>query len=479
MNSTVPAAGGSADVRPWVGRVALVVVVVTLITLVIVPILVQHRVTALRHEIEASEPARTLVNRLQFNLVREMAALSDVLLGGDGAPVETYSAAFDQERTLFIELDTLATRLGPSVEMKLAEAQALAEQWHARAATIAQVRSRVEHPDSLELPREGALFEQVLRATAALDSVILQVTAANRTRIERTERLGLGITFWLSILALCGAGAAAALYNRVQRFSAEAERRRALAERALRDAVAAEEARTRLLRGVTHDVKNPIGAAKGYAELLALEVKAPLDPAQAPLIDGIERSLDSALGIISDLLDVARADSGGLTVNRVATNLAEVVRLAVEDNRAAIQAAGHEVEFEAADNDVSVHTDPARIRQVLGNLLSNAVKYTPAPGRITVRTHISQETDDNREWAIVEVEDSGPGIPPELTEAVFGEFTRLDDTGVQGHGLGLSIARRVARLLGGDLELAQRDTPGALFILRLPCRKQTDLKTEP
>ena len=128
--------------RPWVGRAALIIVVLTLLTLVIVPILVQHRVGALRREIEASEPARTLVNRLQFNLVREMAALSDVLLGGDGAPVETYSAAFDQERALFVELDTLAARLGPGVEAKLSEARDLAGQWHARAANVAQISFR-------------------------------------------------------------------------------------------------------------------------------------------------------------------------------------------------------------------------------------------------------------------------------------------------------------------------------------------------
>jgi signal transduction histidine kinase len=233
----------------------------------------------------------------------------------------------------------------------------------------------------------------------------------------------------------------------------------------------ATEARTRLLRGVTHDVKNPLGAAKGYAELLQMGVKTPMLPEQAPLVAGVIRSIDGALAIIADLLDVARADSAGLAVNRVEVDLAVIAREAAEAHRPAAESVGHVIEVVAQDP-LNVFTDPDRVTQVLGNLLSNAIKYTPTPGRITVTPDIRDGLSEmGGPWAIVQVMDNGPGIPVDQRDAIFDEFTRLDDTGPQtGHGLGLAIARRIARLLGGDLNVEPADDRGANFILRLPLR---------
>ncbi|MGH7444316.1 MAG: sensor histidine kinase, partial [Longimicrobiales bacterium] len=246
--------------------------------------------------------------------------------------------------------------------------------------------------------------------------------------------------------------------------------------RALAESARADAARIRLLRGITHDVKNPLGAAQGYAELLAMGIKAPLLPEQAPLVAGVQRSVDSALAIIADLLDVARAESGGLTVNRVRTDLVEVARLAVADHRPSAETAGHTLHLETPHHSVTVYTDPARVRQVLDNLLSNAIKYTPASGRITVRTAIEGGDGAERDWAFIEVADTGPGIPRELRETIFDEFTRLDaHEGMKGHGLGLAIARRIARLLDGDIALRDTTGPGAAFVLRLPMRKESSL----
>src|SRR5690606_29770049 len=121
--------------------------------------------------------------------------------------------------------------------------------------------------------------------------------------------------------------------------------------------------RARLLRGITHDVKNPLGAARGYAELLAMEVKAPLAPGQKPLVEGVERSIDSALAIIADLLDYARAEGAVVNLRRVQVDLNELVALAVEDYRAVAFQAGHEIEAAVPDGVVIAHTDPGRVRQ--------------------------------------------------------------------------------------------------------------------
>ena len=462
----------------WV-RTALGFVLLTLVALVVVPVLGQRRVDALRLEAEVSEPARTLVTQLQYNLARELASLNELLLSGDASYSRRYLEARNAERALFEELEPLAQRLGPEVVAQHARAQVLAEQWHARVADEEFVRLRAEGVDTQPIQRELTLFEEVLGALRALDAAIVAAAGEHRDRIVATERLGVRLTLLLGVLALLAAGAVAALDARVRHFAAESERRRAEAEDALAESARLAEARTRLLRGITHDVKNPLGAAKGYAELLAMGVKGPVTPEQSPLVEGIERSIDGALAIIADLLDVARADSGGLAVRREPVELGEVVQGVVDDHRPAAEGAGHVVECSAGEP-IAMHTDAARVRQVMENLLSNAIKYTPAPGRIVVRTEIVRTSRDGPapragRWAAVRVSDSGPGIPPAMREVIFDEFSRLDEHAeVKGHGLGLAISRRIARLLGGELVVddgkGEGEPPGATFVFWLPCR---------
>ena len=370
------------------------------------------------------------------------------------------------------ELAPLIARLGPEVETPWERSRDLTRQWHGRVDDLRTLPLSAGTGGEAVRGTAPDLFEEVLRATGAVDSAILAFTARSRARIVTTERLGLGITIALGLLAALAAAAVAALNERARRFAVESVRRREEAEAALAEAARATEARSRLLRGITHDVKNPLGAAKGYAELLALGVKGPLTDHQAPLVAGIQRTIDNALAIISDLLDVARADGGQLTIHPASTRLADVVRAAVEDHLAAAEASRHTLRFEAANDELVVETDAARVRQVLDNLLSNAIKYTPAPGAITVSL-LGACDDDVRvpdPHVDIRVTDSGPGIAPELRHGIFDEFTRLEkDSTIQGHGLGLAIARRVARLLGGDLFVADVPTRGATFVLRLPC----------
>lgn len=111
-------------------------------------------------------------------------------------------------------------------------------------------------------------------------------------------------------------------------------------------------------------------------------------------------------------------------------------------------------------------------RQILGNLLANAVKYTPVEGSITVsvsRTSAGTADPSEGAWVSVEVRDTGPGIPQVWRERVFEEFTRVPGSAAAGHGLGLAISRRIARLLGGDIEVESEVGVGSAFTLWLPC----------
>lgn len=321
-----------------------------------------------------------------------------------------------------------------------------------------------------------------------LDAFRAELMDAARTRaadearwaeLQRRLSLLLGA---MSIIAALLVGWSARRQRRLrkafQRALVETSRQRGIAERRGDELERATEARARLLRGVTHDVKNPLGAARGYAELLEMGIKGPLLPEQLPLVKGVIRSIDAGLNIIADLLDLARADSGGLTLNRIELDLRTVLKEAAEAHRPAAQAAGHSVDINLPEDRITVYTDPGRVMQILGNLLSNAVKYTPAPGRIVVHcdgvAHDGGEPTKGR-GITVAVSDTGPGIPVEQREAIFDEFTRLDDANPQkGNGLGLAIARRIARLLGGNLTVEEAAIGGASFILWLPLRQEDD-----
>lgn len=475
-DSPAPADPGSAGPPAWMGLLASVFVLLALAALVIVPLLVQQRVDRVRAVVEErADPARTLVTGLQFDLSQEAAALFVASLTGARQAVERYAGSRAAEERRFRELEGHAEALGDGVFREFVRFRTLAEQWHRQIPADPLPRDSAGVVRTLSGIRNAQQpsIEFVIHAGTRLDSALVAQAEAGREDIRRTERFGLTVTLGLGLLALMAALTVAWLSLRIRQLAAEATRRREEAERAMAETGRVAEARTRLLRGVSHDVKNPLGAARGYAELLELELKGPLNEDQKRYVRGVRRSIDGALAILGDLLDLARADSGGLSVERVPVDLSRVASEAGEDHRPAAVSAGHMIEC-TMTGPVRVYTDPGRVRQVLGNLLSNAIKYTPAPGRISVRVE-RVDADGARpgDWAVIRVSDTGPGIPPEKRDAVFDEFSRLHDgTGIQGHGLGLAISRRVARLLGGDLDVTGAEGEGATFSLWLPLRDE-------
>ncbi|HYW08243.1 MAG TPA: ATP-binding protein, partial [Longimicrobium sp.] len=260
------------------------------------------------------------------------------------------------------------------------------------------------------------------------------------------------------------------VYTVVLRDTTEARNAVLAQEKLLLAVTQATEARARLLRGVTHDIKNPLGAADGYAQLLEMELVGTLGTQQEKWVAGVRRGIGGALALIIDLLEVSSAESGDLPVHRESVDLTLLCAEAVEEHRGAAEARGHELVWNRGEA-VRLHTDPARVRQVLGNLLVNAIKYTPAPGRITV--WIERDADGTApapsQRVAIHVSDNGPGIPLDERESIFGEFHRLHSAEqASGHGLGLAISRLIARLLDGDLTVSGEPGEGATFSLLLP-----------
>jgi len=463
---------GRADARSArVARVAMLLIVLSLATLVVAPWLIQRRVGPLRDQVEAAEAGRTHVGLVEFNLAVEMSSLRGFLLSGDRTQLAAYEEAKAQEAAIYPRLRTSTRDLPSAVKSRVDSLEVASGQWH-RAATRDEIerRRRLTSAQRAEISTEQARFEAALQAAARVDSVLVDESRARRDRIRQAEQLRFAITVGLVVMALASAAAAMWFARRVRLLAREAAARRDQAEQALAGLRESNASRVRMMRGVTHDLKNPLGAARGFADLLQEGIEGPLAPGQARMTAAIRRNVDTALAIIHDLLDLARAEAGTLEVARERIDCGALLREAVDDHRAAAQAAGHALAIEAPAAPLEVLADPLRVRQVVGNLLSNAIKYTPPGGRVVVAAGPASNGDGPRpgQWVRVTVEDSGPGIPAEHRESVFQEFERLEPGTAEGHGLGLAIGRRVARLLGGDVTVDEAEIGGAAFTLWLP-----------
>ena len=253
-------------------------------------------------------------------------------------------------------------------------------------------------------------------------------------------------------------GNLAALAFRKVHLLEDSERRREELEQVI-------ESRSRLMRGFTHDLKNPIGAADGHAALLEDGLLGPLSEQQTRSVGRIRASLANALKLIDDLNEFARAETGKLELHFVPVQLTEIAREICEQYRGTADQAGIMIDLEL--NAVPIfRSDDDRIRQILGNLLSNALKYTESGGRVLIRT--AQRSSKAGECLVVEVEDTGIGIPEDKIGLLFEEFTRIDPAVRPGVGLGLAISRRVARALGGDITVRSKRGVGSTFTLWLP-----------
>lgn len=250
----------------------------------------------------------------------------------------------------------------------------------------------------------------------------------------------------------------------------ESERQRMQAERLSEELRYQMESKSRLMRGVGHDVKNPLGAALGFSDLLLQGIYGDLAPKQVHSIERIRTSIDSALALIEDLLELARAQEGRLEVEPVRVSPGVLTQESAEEHRAAAEARGHTLEVDLPGDLPHVDTDPQRVRQILGNLLSNAIKYTPWGGHIRVHGEVveGRRAGDPDQWIALRVSDSGPGIPKDKQGVIFEEFSRLDPGTTRGAGLGLAISQRIAHLLGGEITVASGMGTGSTFTLRLP-----------
>jgi signal transduction histidine kinase len=457
--------------RPrFMGILALAFVLVSLAASLIAPFVLQRGIDRIRAEVDdGADPARTLVTGIQFSLAREMSALRGYLITADTQFLATYGAAVREEEEAQKRLEPLARVLGGEVFERFVMMRTLSARWHQEVTTEEISRVRESSPEALaRIPIQQELYEAALTAARDLDGAIVQATRERAREIRQVERRRLVLTGGLVFLAFVSSLVVAWLGRQVSRLALEAERQRVTAVRALAESHRTLASRYRLMRGVTHDIKNPLGAADGYGELLLMGLHGQLGPQQEHAVTRIRGCIADALAIIHDLLELSRAESGSLPVEKRETDLGALLRGVADEYRAAARAAGRAIQVEAAEP-ASAVTDPARVRQILGNLVSNAVKYARGSDRVVLSAAGAPAGSRRGAWMVVRVTDFGPGIPAGELANLFEEFYRAGDgAGVEGHGLGLSIARRIARLLGGDLTAESEVGRGSVFTLWIP-----------
>ena len=446
----------------WASRTLFAFVVLSLAALIVIPWAADRRQQPAQGEMDLIETGRSLMTQVHLHMAQEGSAMDDYIDDRDPATLSRFREADMKKSAAYAQLEVHVSSLDSLSRRRMNELIMLETRWHAAVDSTVLRPPRAlgtRHDPALE-----ALYDSMLVTAAGLDEALTTSAREKREQIYEGERFQQRAAALLSLLALAAAAATWRLSQRAHVYAMEAEERRA----ALAEAMAS---RARFMRGVSHDLKNPIHAIDGHAQLLEDELRGPLTPAQRDSVARIRRSARALTGLIEDLLELARAEVGQLSVKLDRVILREVVRDAVEEHRAAAEAAGLALEHADDESETILVTDPARVAQVLGNLLSNAIKYTPRGGRIEVATEMLAPRDaDGGARLAIHVVDDGPGIPADKREEIFGEFTRLESGDKPGAGLGLSIARRVARLLGGDVTVSGEQRGGTRFTLWLPLR---------
>jgi PAS domain S-box-containing protein len=228
----------------------------------------------------------------------------------------------------------------------------------------------------------------------------------------------------------------------------------------------ATKAKDQFMAVMSHELRTPINAIMGYSDLLDLGVKGPLNDDQRGMIGRVRDTSRHLLGLINEVLDLAKIGAGRMDLVLVHLDAAEIIDRAVQQVQPLAAGKGLQLDVQPSGGAgrTRVVADETRLTQIVINLLSNAVKFTAAGG-ILVRFA------DMGEMVEIRVRDTGPGIPPEQQERVFEEFYQVEgglSRSSGGTGLGLAISRRFARLMGGDIRLESKAGQGSEFIVEVP-----------
>ena len=247
------------------------------------------------------------------------------------------------------------------------------------------------------------------------------------------------------------------LYESERAARKEAEQARIEAENANR-------AKSEFLANMSHELRTPLNAIAGYVELIDMEIRGPVTPAQHEDLARIKVSQRVLLRLVNDVLNFAKLESGHVPVTLKEVGMSELLQSVEPLVLPQLMSKGLEFKAETCSDDLHANADAEKLEQILLNLLSNAIKFTPPAGSIRL------SCDSTSTHVMIHVSDTGRGVPPEKQDRIFEPFVRVDEgftRKTEGTGLGLAISRNLARAMGGELAVESTPDAGATFTITL------------
>lgn len=245
----------------------------------------------------------------------------------------------------------------------------------------------------------------------------------------------------------------------------DAEQTARLAEEAMAQAQAADRAKTNFLANVTHELRTPLNAIIGFSEIIESGAAIGDHAAYGKYIHEAGTRL---LGMVNDVLTLARIEAGKVELDEQVVTLAEVIDASIRAVTADATAKSVTIADEGG-TDILVRLDPNRMKQVFVHLLSNGIKFTREGGGVRVSAAL-----EDADTLIVRVRDTGCGIPPDHLVRVFEPFSQVEDHLTrenEGVGLGLPLARAMMRIHGGDLTLTSQVGVGTIAEVTIPAQR--------
>ncbi|MDI1236942.1 MAG: ATP-binding protein [Polaromonas sp.] len=311
----------------------------------------------------------------------------------------------------------------------------------------------------------GLLYHQEMRALLDLQAASESALRSGFLKAYMALLVIAGLVAWWLVLAHKSRQVAQEESNRqTHLLMKEIESHRQTDEalqQAKRVADLANQAKSRYISAISHELRTPLNSILGYAQLMGEDTSIP--PHRQQAVGVIKRGGEHLLSLIEGTLDIARIESGKLTLNVKPMHFTDFVQELTGMFELEAQAKGLGFHFESEGTlPVVVRADEKRVRQILINLLGNAIKFT-AKGRINLRLKYA------REMASIEIEDTGPGLSAQEIERIFEPFTRASMPGpaAPGAGLGLTIAKMLTDLMGGELTVASTPDIGSVFRVKL------------